>query len=230
MPVPMIDQTFFQQQITLIQNDIHTAQTRATITLGVALLGLIGTIVASIISARASRRTAQIAGEIQKAISVDRTKHEKQWEYFKTQMALVNAAVDVMWRLIFNKLVLCDHGTNVASKNNLFLLEKDAFTIESLLLIYAPESFAAAVAEMRGLILSIPDKDFRKRWDEMYGRGREITLKVRKEMGEGLEKPFEGFVSELKGPPPSAEASAAQSMGTLEIKSVLFPKGDDKSR
>ena len=120
MPITTINETLFQQQITLIQNDIYTAQTRATLTLAVAVIGVLGTVIASIISARASRKTARLTGEIQKIISADRTKHEKQWEYFKAQMTLVNAAVDVMWRLIFNKLVLCDRRTDAASKNNFF--------------------------------------------------------------------------------------------------------------
>ena len=223
-----VDAALLQQQITLIQNDIHSVQANSLITIGIAAIGFFGTLAASVVSAVASWNAARTASDVQKAVSSDRMKHEKQWEYFKTQMSLINSATDILWRIIYNKLVLCDHATNSAAKSNLFLLEKDAFTVESLLVVYGPESFGVAVGSMRELILSIPDKDFRKRWDEMYAEGRKKLLEIRVEMARGLEKPFEGFVSELKGTPQSLSAPAdivgVNSMGAVEIKTTLFPE------
>jgi hypothetical protein len=123
--------------------------------------------------------------------------HEKQWAYVQKKSLIIDSAIEVFWRMIFNKLLVIHHNS-IEAGNNLFLLNKDASVLESQMVVYGDLDIAEAMSEFRNVILNTPNDKFLSEWQNILEKGRECLLLGRKNLALNISERFEDFKDKLK--------------------------------
>ncbi len=196
-----------QEQITNIAIQIGELQRQTQTTLW-TIVGFGVTILVVLIAAYFSWRR-----------DVAQKRHEKQWFYFQKKTQIVDAAIEVSLRMMFNKLLLAYYNDVMAS-NNLFLLNKDALVIESQMVVYAPPELAEDFADFRETIIQTPNSEFLQKWGEIYDKGAKYLLKVRRVLGIEIDQRFEKFVKSLREIGPGQQPTQDQVGKILQADSM----------
>jgi len=188
------------QQITNIAIKIGELQQQSSsafhqswLAIAVAIIGFFGTVIAASITASLYRKLHQQQKE-----------HEKQWAYIGKRSLLIDQAIEVCSRMMFNKLLVIHHN-NADAAVNLFVLQKDALVIESQLVVYGSLELADAFANFKDTITNTPNDQFLQKWTEIYNKGHECLLKCRKTLGSDISENFKEFSGKLTVQPPSKE-------------------------
>ena len=182
------------EQITNISFKIQQLSDKADITLWVAVIGAIASIIAAIVAGIFAYKSNQ-----------NNIQHQKQWAYVTKRSLLIDNAIDTMIKMMYTKLLICDHNSQPA-KDNFFSLQKDALLIESQLVVYGAQKIAEAIDDIKTDIIQCPDKDFRNQWTTIYNKGTKYLNECRQYLGRDLGKDFKDFENELTtNPPPSIE-------------------------
>lgn len=177
-------------QITNIAIKIQQLGDKANVTLLVAGIGAVAAIVAAVIAGIFAHKSNQANIE-----------HQKQWAYVSKRSQLIDNAIDTIIKMMFNKLLICDHDSQPA-KDNFFALQKDALLIESQLVVYGAQQIADALNDIKTDIIQCPDKEIRNRWTAIYNKGTGYLNECREFMGKDIGKGFKEFESELTVTPP----------------------------
>lgn len=152
-------------------------------------------------------------------INSTKIKHEKQSFYFQKTCLLIENGVELFLRVMFNKLLISYKAAPLETwKSNIFLLHKDILSIESLLVIYAPQEIIEAFVEFRFYIFNLKDELAADKWSEFFQKGSECLEKIRKKLGKALDTSFEDFLKGLKSVAPKEEA---RNLLESELKSKL---------
>jgi len=148
-----------------------------------------------------------------------RIRHEKQSFYFQKTCLLIDNGVELFLRVMFNKLLISYKLNPLETwRNNIFILHKDILSIESLLVIYAPQEIIEAFAEFRSYIFGLKDELAAEKWSEFYKKGSECLEKIRKKLGKALDANFKDFLNQLKSVTPQEKA---ENLIEKELKSKL---------
>lgn len=162
----------------------------------------------AIISAIAAIGAAIIAGYFKLKLNKAEKQHEKQWAYIAKRSQLIDHAIEVFSRMMFNKLLIAHNVDTVQAANNLFLLQKDALVIESQLVVYASHELADACYEFKNLIINTPNNEFIGPWGEIYKKGSEYLSLCRKQLGGNINEKFDQFAQKLIQKPPIEQAES----------------------
>ena len=179
-----------QQQIVSIALQIQNISSKIDFTLIVAGIGAGAAILSAIIAAISALKVLKFNIE-----------HQKQWAYISKRSQLIDNGVDTIIKMLFTKLLICDHDTQ-AAKDNYFALQKDALLIESQLVVYGSQEIADAFNDIKIDILQCPDKEIRQRWEAIYKKGTDYLNVCCKYLGDDLGKDFKAFKRELTETPP----------------------------
>lgn len=172
----------------------------------------------AIISAIAAIGSAAIAGIFAWKLDKVNKEHHKQWSYVAKTSSLIDDAIEIFSRMLFNKILIAYYNDQQAQQN-LFLLQKDLLTIESKMVVYGSLELAEAIANFKNLIVQTPDKEFLLKWEELYKKGHEYLLKCRGSLGTQISESFEEFKNKLVGvPPEGVKGIVANTMGTITIE------------
>lgn len=186
------------EQITNIGIQIGELQQKADFTLWAAVVACVGSIIGVIIAGWTARRLKEIE-----------KKQQTQWAYLGKQSTLIDLAIDVCAKMLFNKLLLAYKVDESTAAINLFVLRKEALVLESQLVVYGNVELVDAVHDYVDLILNTPTDKFLGEWAKIYNKGREHLLVFRKVLGEGVSQEYKDFEKKLKNvsqfQPPSAE-------------------------
>jgi len=182
-------------------------------------------IITTIIGAGATVFSALIAGIVTWIISVQKIRHQKQWAYISKRSWLIDNAIEIVTRMMFNKLLITDHDDSVAHQN-LFILQKEALVVESQMVVYADPEIVEAFSEIKELILSTNIQGFRKKWNEINQKGRDCLMVCRKHLGRDISDKFKDFEKRLTSELPAREESlvitaSTNSMGSISLTSTL---------
>jgi len=196
-------------QITNIAIKVGELGTKASIAFWVA-----------IISAGAAVFSALIAGFFAWKLNNANKEHEKQWAYVAKTSLLIDNAIEIFSRMLFNKILIVAYNDPQAQQN-LFLLQKDMLTIESQMVVYSPSlELAEALADFKNLIVQTPNEEFLQKWNDIYQKGHKYLLQCRKCLGIQISEKFKEFKEKLVEAPPKEAAEIlvkADTMGTISI-------------
>lgn len=165
----------------------------------------------------------------EKRLSEMDKEHEKQWAFVNRKVILIDRAIEVCWKIIFNKLAIADLKWTAAHEN-IFLLQKDAWIIESEMAVYASQELVDAFAEYKNYISNISPETIRANWNEIIDKGRNCLMLCRKHLGKDVSEKYEEFAKNLITSPPLEEEVKAitvnvNSLGALTATtSTLTPK------
>ena len=197
------------EQITNIAIKIGEAQQKADFALWCALIAAASAIVA-----------AFVAGYFKLQLNRAQKEHDKQWAFIAKRSDIIDRAIEVGLRMMFNKLLLAQYNYAEAP-TNLFLLNKDGLAIESQMVVYGSLEVAAAFAEFRETIMACPPEKVLERWDEMYKKGQDVLYLCRQNLGIDVTESFKDFKKKLQTPPPKQEVPpivSTTTMGTISIQ------------
>lgn len=180
-----------QQQITEIALQIQNIGSKTDFTLVVAAIGAVAAILSAIIAAIFAFKLNQ-----------SNIEHQKQWAYVNKRSLLIDNGVDTIIKMLFTKLLLCDHPNTPAARDNYFALQKDALLIESQLVVYGAQEIADALFDIKRDIIQCPDNEIRLRWEAIYNKGTSYLNICRKYLGDDLGKDFKDFKRKLTETPP----------------------------
>jgi hypothetical protein len=189
-----------------LQQQSSSAFHQSWLAITVAGLGFLGTVVAACITAALSRRLHQQQKE-----------HEKQWAFINKRSLLIDQAIDTCAKILYNRPLVIYRNDQTAAAN-LYALQKDALVIESQLVVYFKVELAQDFADFKNLILNTPNEQFLSQWNEIYSKGHEYLLKLRKELGSDVSENFDTFAKKLTLLPPSreeAEFAQANNIGKV---------------
>ena len=141
----------------------------------------------------------------------------KQSVYIQKTHILIESAIEVLVRMMFNKLLLSYYPKDNQSRTNLFLLQKNAMVIEANLVIYAPPEITDAISDFKAYILSVPEAEFQHKWGEIYNKGSSYLMKCRAVLGIAIDEKFQDFVGKLKTPPEQVDGVVASTNSLGEI-------------
>ncbi len=200
-------------QITNIAIKIQQLGDKADFTLLVAIIGAIAAIAAAI-----------VAGIFAYKVNQSNTQHQKQWAYINKRSLLIDHAVDTVIKMMYTKLLICDHNSQPA-KDNFFSLQKDALLIESHLIVYGAQKIAEALNDIKTDIVQCPDKEFRNQWASIYSKGTGYLDQCRQFLGNDLGKDYTKFSKELTASPPPAvefvpKTVTANTASSLSIQQI----------
>jgi len=140
-------------------------------------------------------------------INSTKINHEKQSFYFQRSCFLIDTGIELFLRVMFNKLLISYKIEPLATwKNNIFLLHKDILTVESSLVIYAPQEIIEAFADFRSYLFNLNDESAANEWSNFLNKGSECLGKIRKKLGKALDVSFKDFLKELKSTDPREKA------------------------
>ncbi|NCB47522.1 hypothetical protein EOM81_10965 [bacterium] len=193
-----------------LQQQSSSAFHQSWVAITVAGLGFLGTVIAACITAALSRRLHQQQKE-----------HEKQWAFINKRSLLIDQAIDVCAKILYNRPLVI-YRNDQAAAANLYVLQKDALVIESQLVVYFKVELAQDFFDFKNLILNTPNDQFLNKWGEIYNKGHEYLLKLRNELGSDVSEKFDDFAKKLASIPPSippskedAEYAQASSIGKV---------------
>jgi len=192
------------EQITNIAIKIGELQQKTNTALWVAVISAGGAIVAAV-----------IAGRLNGRLQVLQQEHQKQWAFINKRTSLIDSAVEISIRMMFNKLLLAYYPAHAEAPINLFVLSKDALSIESQMVVYGSLEIAEAFADSRESILGCPNDQFLKRWDEIYKKGQNYLLLCRKTLGTDIGEPYKEFQRKLQTPPPREQVPTVVTANTM---------------
>lgn len=186
------------EQITNIAIKIGEISQKADFTLLAAVIAAIGAVFASAITGYVAWRSSRTEKE-----------HQKQWAYLGKKSTLIDSAIDVAVKMMFNKLALVYYGYGQA-RDNLFILHKEALVIESQFIVYGSPDLANAFADFRERVISCPNEQFVGKWDALYKKGQEYLELCRISLGVNVTERYEKFAARLGRPPAREEAQTAK--------------------
>ena len=196
------------EQITNIAIKVGEAEQKADIAFWVAIISAIAAVGAAI-----------IAGYFKLKLNNANKQHEKQWAYIAKRSQLIDQAIEVLSRMMFNKLLIVYHN-DVLAASNLFVLQKDALVIESQFVVYASQELADACYEFKNLIVNTPNNKFLEQWGDIYKKGNEYLVLCRKYLGGDLSEKFEKFAEKLIESPPIEQVTkiTVSTMGGITLR------------
>ena len=161
----------------------------------------------------------------EKRLSEMDKEHQKQWAFIGRRVELIDQAIEVCWRIIFNKLAIVDLSWKPAYEN-LFALQKEAWVIESKMVVYSSEEVVDAFSDYRSFITALSPNEVRPKWKDIFERGQKCLHLCRQHLGQEVSEKFEDFTNKFN--PPSKEEVKAitvniNSLGTLSATTSLFP-------
>ena len=201
------------EQITNIAIKIGEISQKADFTLLAAVIAAVGAVCAS-----------AITGYVAWKASGAEKEHQKQWAYLGKKSTLVDSAIDVAVKLMFNKLALAYYNYNQAY-DNLFILHKEALVIESQFIVYGSPDLAEAFADFRERVVSCPNEQFIGKWGELYKKGQEYLELCRVSLGVNVTEPYKKFAERLAQPPAREDAQTAQIVAANTMGGVSPLKG-----
>lgn len=155
----------------------------------------------AIISAVASISAALLAGFFAWKLNEANKHHIKQWAYVSKVSLLIDNAIEIFSRMLYNKLLI-SYFNDVKASENLFLLQKDILVIESQMAVYGSLEIVESIYNFKNLIVQTPKNDFVNKWGEIYEEGRKYLLLCRKELGNKISEDFKEFTNKLTKVPP----------------------------
>lgn len=185
------------EQITNIAIKIGELGKTANFSLGIALL-----------SGLVSLFCAFIAGYFKWKLNKINEEYQKQWAYISKKSLLIDNGIEVMAKMLFNKLILSYYSSDIQAQQNLFLLQKDALVIRSQLVVYSSLQIVESLLDFENLIVQTPNEKFREKWQEIYNKGNELLLLCRQHLGIAISEKFKEFAKkliEIPGQPPPKE-------------------------
>jgi hypothetical protein len=186
------------EQITNIAIKIGEISQKADFTLLAAVIAAAGAVIAAVV-------TGYVAWKANKA----EKEHQKQWAYLGKKSALIDSAIDVAVKMMFNKLALVYYRYPQAY-DNLFILQKEGLVIESQLVVYGSADVAAAFSDFTEQVISCPNEQFVGKWGELYKKGQEYLELCRVSLGVNVTEPYKKFAERLAQPPAREDAQTAQ--------------------
>lgn len=143
--------------------------------------------------------------------------HQKQWAYIQKRSLLIDNAIEICARMMFNKLLVV-YNNDSAAAANLFVLQKEELVIESQFVVYGSLELAQTLMNFKDLIIQTPNSEFISKWKDIHHKGHEYLLLCRRTLGNNLSQKFEKFSSELKVIPPTkaeVEKGKSDKIGSL---------------
>lgn len=195
-------------QVTNIAIKIGEAQQKADFAIWVAVIAAVGAVAAAL-----------VAGYFKLQFNKAQKEHDKQWAYVAKKSSLIDSAIEVGIRMMYNKLILAHYPTNAEAALNLFVLSKDGLVVESQMVVYGSQEMATAFSDFREAILSCPSEQFLSKWSEIYKKGQECLSLCRQSLGVAVTESFKQFQSGLQQPPSKEQTpvSAATTMGSITL-------------
>lgn len=201
------------EQITNIAIKIGEISQKTDSTYLAAVVAAVGAVLASVITGYVAWRASRKEKE-----------HQKQWAYLGKKSALIDSAIDVAVKMMFNKLALVYYNYQQAY-DNLFILHKEALVIESQFIVYGSPDLADAFADFREQVISCPNEQFVGKWDELYKKGQGYLELCRVSLGVNVTEPYQKFADRLGQPPARQDAQTAQIVAANTMGGVSPLKG-----
>lgn len=177
----------------------------------------------AVISAFAALCSAAIAGIFAWKLNLANKQHEKQWTYITKVSLLIDNAIEIFSRMLFNKFILAYNNNDQSAYQNLFLLQKDILVVESQFVVYGPLEIAESIYNFKNFIIQTSNEEFLSKWNDIYQKGNELLLLCRKELGKNISAKFQDFARGLIELPlqiPSGVTIESKTMGSITIREV----------
>ena len=201
-------------QIQNLQQQTNATLQQANATYTVAVIAAVAAVV-----------TAFIAGGFVIWQVCYRIDHEKQWFFFQKNVMVLETAIDLCWRMIYNKFILASFPQDQAAAARLFEVHKDVNYYESLMVLYGDHDLAEKLAEIKDMIINTSHDRFIVEWPKLYKKGQEYLYAARKFIGSGLSEKLDEYKKKLETMPAAASPSVqnpqtiqADTMGTIAIR------------
>jgi hypothetical protein len=179
----------------------------------------------AIIGGFAAVISAIIAGIFAKRLNDANKQHEKQWAFIGKKTTLFNSAIEIIARMLWNKVLLGDKILVQEAASNLFLLTKDCLVIEAQLLLYGNEKLSSAIGNIKQSIMSTPNETIREKWNEIITGAIKQIYVLKEDLGASVTEKFTAFSEKLIPPDTNGDiASIVDQIGSQGTIILSKPK------